>query len=441
MHHAETHHHGTNWMLLAALVIFAAGCVIMVRLIIVTAMERTTAAPVPVGASLAVTASTTPTQTATPPPQPTRFTPPTRPARPPGVRRTGAMLLTETAIAASATAAGIPASPELITATPLPSSTPIEPSPTLTPVEPGSSRSDPLPPGTELRFEHWAVVITDVLYGAEAVRLIDETNPLNALPRIEHTYLIATVQLTNISAGAEARSTLTAIDLRATGDQHRLYRQASVVPPHPPGSEVLPGEQTRVEFVFEIGLDEENLLLRVQEGPRPPRFVAVAAGTTLTPAPDLDSSTPNEAGRQRAAPALPGEPVVTDEWEVTLVEVVRGADAADLVQAVNALNPEAPAGMEYVALKLRARLIDQQEPDLIRHIDSAFLEIIDAQNVTYGRPLVVPPAPIFAADLFPGGTVEGWVVLSMPTDADQAMLIFRALESSSADTLRFLAMQ
>lgn len=440
MHHAETHHHGTNWMLLAALVIFVAACVIMVRLIIVTAVEHTTPAPVPVGASLAVTPSTTPTQTTTPPPQPTRFTPPTRPARPPGVRRTGAMLLTETAIAASATAAAIPASPELITATPLPSSTPSEPAPTATPGEPGSSRSDPLPPGTELRFEHWAVVVTDVLYGADAVRLIDETNPLNALPQIEHTYLIATVQLTNISAGPEARSTLTAIDLRATGDQHRLYRQAPVVPPHPPGSEVLPGEQARVQFVFEIGLGEENLLLRVQEGPLPPRFVAVAAGTALTPAPDLDN-TPNEAGRQRAAPALPGETVITDEWEVTLVEVVRGADAADLIRAVNALNPEAPTGMEYVALKLRARLIDQQEPDLIRHIDGTFLEIIDAQNVTYGRPLVVPPAPIFAADLFPGGTVEGWVVLSVPTDANQATLIFRALESSSADTMRFLAMQ
>jgi|GEM_PF-4232823 len=439
MHHAETHHHGTNGMLLAALVIFATGCVIMIRLIIVTAMEHTASAPVPVGVSLAVTSSVTPTQTATPPPQPTRFTPPTRQARPPGVRRTGAMWLTETAMAASATAAAIPASPELITATPVPSSTPIEPTPT--PTEPGSSRSDPFPPSTELRFEHWAVVITDVVYGEEAVRIIDATNPLNALPRIEHTYLIATVQLTNISAGPEPRNTLTAIDLRVTGDQHRLYRQAPAVPPHPPGNEVLPGEQAEVQFVFEIGLDEENLLLQVQEGPLHPRFVAVAAGTTLTPAPDLDRITPNEAGRQRTAPALLGETVITDEWEVTLVEVVRGADADALVQAVNALNPEAPPGMEYVALQLRARLVDRREPDMIRHIDSAFLEIIDAQSITYERPLVMPPTPIFAADLFPGGVVEGWAVVSIPTDAEEVALIFRALESSSADTMRFLAME
>jgi hypothetical protein len=198
---------------------------------------------------------------------------------------------------------------------------------------------------------------------------------------------------------------------------------------------------TEVQFVFEIGLDEAHLLLRVQEAPTQARFVAVTPDTVLKPSPDLERITPNKAGMQRETPASWDKSIITDEWEIGLVEVVRGTAAAELVQAVNPLNPEAPPGGEYIAVKLRARLIDYREPDLIRHIDSAFLEIIDTQNITYQRPLVIPPAPIFEAELFPGGAVEGWVVLSAPSDAKQVDLLFRSRESSSADTMRFLALE
>ncbi len=444
MHHTTPHHyHRTNWMPLITLIIFTAGCVVMVRLIMVTVLQHTASEPFSVAQGLVMTSSATPDPTATPRLQPTHVTRTARASsnRPASIHRTGTMIFTEMAVTANTTAAAVLPVSGLITATSLPSFTPVEPALTPTPAEPGSSRSDPLPPGTELRFNHWAVVITDVLYGEEAVRIIDETNPLNLLPRIGHTYLLATVQLTNISAEPDARNTLTAIDLRATGNRHHLYRQAPVVPPHPPGSEIIPGEMTEVQFVFEIGLDEAHLLLRVQEESTPARFVAVAADTVLTPSPELGRITSNKAGIQREMPAAWDEAIITDEWEIGLVEVVRGTAAAELVQAVNPLNPQAPPGVEYIAVKLRARFIDYREPDMIRHIDRAFLEIIDTQNVTYQHPLVIPPAPILEADLFPGGAVEGWVVLSAPSDAKQIALLFRSLESSSADTMRFLALE
>lgn len=431
MHHAETpRQRPINWTLLVALVCFAAGCVIMLRLIIITASQT----PAPGADRHAAVPLDTPA--------PTRFAPP-RPPRPRDGEYLGGIELTKTAIIGTATAAAmttITAKLELLTPTPVVTLSPTD-VPTATPIAPGDSRSNPLPPGTELRFTNWAVVITDVLYGEEAVRVVAETNPLNAAPGPDQTYLIATMQLTNISEVSEARSTLAAVDLRVTGDRHMLYRQAPAVPPYPPGGQLLPGATGTVQLVFAIGSDERSLLLQVQEGQTPPRFVAVDAGTQLTPPADLATRKATETGRQRDMPAAPGETVITDAWEVTLVEVQRGAAAAELVQATSPLNQPAPEGMEYVAVKLRVRAIATSVPDSATRIDGSFLKLTGTRDIIYERPLVMPPDPILAADLFPGGVVEGWDVLRVPTDEEQVTLIFRPQATSSGDSLRFIRIE
>ena len=124
-----------------------------------------------------------------------------------------------------------------------------------------------------------------------------------------------------------------------------------------------------------------------------------------------------------------------------MLEVVRGKDAAKLAQEANQFNEVAPAGSEYIAVKLRVRAIGLDQPDVARQVDGSFLKITGEKSVVYEKPSVVAPAPELDAHLFPGGVTEGWEILSVAAGEQKLTLIFKPLLSFSADATRFLAIE
>lgn len=432
-----------RWKLLLALIMFIIASCIMLRLVIIITISNNaptsesgpgtldTAVPIIESTPTGVARSGLVSQS----PRPSRSGTPSN--------RTGWNLITETAVAATATAA-------VMTATPAQDSVSIEPvTPTnMTPTPTGSpsvpSRRYPVPLETEIRLENWAVRITDVQRGESAVQLIAETNPFNPTPEAGYTYLIMTLQLTNISTDPEARSTAFALHVRVTGQRNILYSRASVVPPTPLEHDLFPGGTQEGQIVFSIPADEASLMACIQETMawnQCAAFVAIDPDATLVPDQRLAAIEPNQAGIERTAPAPRGEPVITRDWELVVTDVIRGAAASDLVQAANAFNPSPDAGMEYVAVKLRARLINSQHPDEARSIDESFLNITGEQNVVYERPSVVAPPPIFDAYLFPGGVIEGWTVFQVASGEQQLMLVFKPPLAIFARDTRFLSLE
>ncbi len=432
-----------RWTLLLALIMFIVASCITLRLVIMIMISNsasisehepgalTTATPI---------AGSTPTgiarsEPATQPLRPTRSGTPSN--------RTGWDLITETAAAATATAAAM-------TAIPPQDSPPVEPAiitdrtPTPTGSRPIASRQNPVPLGTEIRLDDWAVVFTDVQRGESAVQLIAETNPFNPRPEVGYTYLIATLQLTNIATDPEARSAAFALDVRVTGHRNILYSRAGVVPPTPLEHDLFPGGTQIGQIVFSIPIDETDLMFCVQETAvfrQCAAFVAIDPDARLVPDQHLAIIQPNQAGSQRTAPAPMGEPVITNDWELVVIDVVRGAAAIDLVKAANTFNTSPDVGKEYVAVKLRARLINSQHPDEARSINQMFLNITGEQNVVYERPLVVAPAPIFDAYLFPGGIIEGWEVFQVASGEQQLMLVFEPPLTLLAGDTRYLSLE
>lgn len=432
-----------RWKLLLALImIIVASCItlrLMIMIMISNNASTSEQAPVALVTATPI-AGSTPTGVARSEPV-TQSVRPSRSGKPSD--RTGWDLITETAAAATATAVAM-------TIIPAQDSLSVEPAviadiaPTPAGSRPTTSRHNPDALGTEIRVDDWAVVITDVQRGESAVQLIAETNPFNPSPEVGYTYLIATLQLTNISTDPEARSTAFALDLRVTGQRNILYSRARVVPPTPLEHDLFPGGTQVGQIVFSIPVDETNLMFCVQEIAvfrQCAAFVAIDPDATLVPDQRLAILEPNQAGSQRTAPASMGELVITTDWELVVTDVVRGAAAIDLVQAANAFNSSSDAGMEYVAVKLRARLINSQRPDEARTIDQLFLNITGEQNVVYERPLVVAPAPIFDAHLFPGGIIEGWEVFQVASGEQQLLLVFEPPLALFVRDTRFLSLQ
>jgi predicted small lipoprotein YifL len=342
------------------------------------------------------------------------------------------------------TSAPAPTEAPAATATPEPTAT-VAPTATPEPAEPGTSRSAPLPLGTELRFEDWAVSITAVSRGDEAAQAIAGANQFNDPAPEGWQYLLASLKLTNISTEQEAKSVLFGVDLRVTGDRNILYSRASVVVPQDLDGELFPEGSAEGQIAFLVPADEGNLMFFVAESFSfdldARRFVAIDEGASIVPDPALAAISPTEDGSRRAAPAPLGATVVSKAWEVTVLEVLRGADAAQRITEANQFNDPAPEGQEYIVARIRARYLGGDGPDTAANIDQNAFKVTGAANVIYDRPSIVAPEPALDAYLFPGGQVEGWVVVQAPAGEAGLTLVYEPIFEFGDDNVRFLGLE
>lgn len=330
------------------------------------------------------------------------------------------------------------------TATPEPTAT-VAPTATPEPAEPGTSRSAPLPLGTELRFEDWAVSITEVSRGDEAAQAIAGANQFNDPAPEGWQYLLASLKLTNISTEQEAKSVLFGVDLRVTGTRNVLYSRASVVVPQPLEGELFPEGSAEGQIAFLVPAEEDNLMFFVAENLSfdldARRFVAIDDGASITVDPALPEIAPTEDGSRRAAPAPLGTTVVSEAWEVTVLEVLRGADAAQRITEANQFNDPAPEGQEYIVARIRAHYLGGDDQDSAANIDQNAFKVTGTANVIYDRPSIVAPAPTLDAYLFPGGQVEGWVVVQAPAGEAGLALVYEPIFEFGDDNVRFLGLE
>ncbi|MBP7688360.1 MAG: hypothetical protein KA765_10645, partial [Thermoflexales bacterium] len=140
--------------------------------------------------------------------------------------------------------------------------------------------------------------------------------------------------------------------------------------------------------------------------------------------------------REQPAPLENG--VVTTEWVITVLEAVRGEAAWAMVQAVNRYNEPPAAGMEYVAVRVRARYIKPE--DSTGRINSGYFKTLGSTNVMHDSPSVVDPEPALDATLYPGGIIEGWVVVQAKVAESDLLLVFDPWFDTSEQNRRFLAL-
>ena len=126
---------------------------------------------------------------------------------------------------------------------------------------------------------------------------------------------------------------------------------------------------------------------------------------------------------------------------MTVLEVLRGADAAQRIADANQFNDPAPAGEEYTLARVQARYLGSDDPDRAVNIDQGAFQVTGAANVIYDRPAVVAPEPVLDASLFPGGQVEGWVVVQAPAGETGLTLVYEPIFEFGNDNVRFLSLE
>lgn len=325
------------------------------------------------------------------------------------------------------------------TNTPKPTSVP----PTPTPQPIGLSRSNPFPISEVVTAPNWEIQALEVVRGDAAWQAIQSANQFNepALEGLEYLLVKVHVKCTYDDSDEHY---ISGSDFKVTGDRFIQYSGSYAVEPDPQlEAQLFKDGETEGWVSFTVGQGEGNLvlifdeLLSFDEDRR--RFIALDEGASVTVPSELSKIEPTDLGKERNAPAPLGEVVITEDWKVNVLEVIRGEEAWAMVQEANQFNDPPTEGMEYIAVRVYVQYIGTN--DNPTQIDSYYFNTTGSANVLYDLPSVVDPEPALDAMLFPGGEFEGWVTLQAAQEETDIIAIFEPLLSFSSANKRFISLE
>ncbi len=312
--------------------------------------------------------------------------------------------------------------------------------PTPTPII-GLSRSNPYPFGSTVTLPNWEVTMLEApIRGAQAWAILQDANMFNAPPPEGYEYLLLHLRVVNRRSD-EAKKWL---GVHVTGSANVLHYSFYnvLVPPAPILETWLPGNtQSEGWNAYTIAQGEQNLQLFIQDmgdWTAPPYYLALTAEEQLPIfTAGLAGIVRTDVGAEQSQPAGIGQITTSANWEVQLLQVVRGAEAWQRLLAANRFNNPPEEGFEFVLAQLRIRYIgsDEGPHHVNRHTHFA---VRNWHTEAWQRSTGIAPKPELEAALFPGGEVVGWLPLPVALEDTDPILCFMPDGRITSSTRYFL---
>ncbi len=314
---------------------------------------------------------------------------------------------------------------------------------TATAVPQGYSRSNPLPGHIPHTFAHWEIEILDTVRGEKAHHAVLAANRFNNAPPDGWEYLLVRYRVRSLYAGKDKKS----LGLHVSGDSNVLHYSfdSNAVSPDPILDTYLPGgTESEGWEAYLIYTDEENLMVVVDDlsdYDEPEEYIALEEGNRVTVNEALlNSLTPTNVGTDPNEPALVGQVVTAEDWQLSVLEVYAAEDAWERIIEANQFNDPPEDGLVYILVKMRLRYIGLEETGERVSLYNDMFILLDNNDNRYDSPSVVEPEPELDGRLFPGGTLEGWMVLQAPASILlESRLLFQP-RTNPVDNLRYLSL-
>lgn len=331
-----------------------------------------------------------------------------------------------------------PSSTQKLMDTPLPIS-----SPTALPI--GISRGNPLPITDLISIPNWEIQVLEIKRGDEAWNDIQAANMFNSAAPEGMEYFLVKLHVKSKYTDSDEHS-ISGCDFAITGDYLIQYScsMAIIIAPEPQLNATLyTGGETEGWAGYLVGKGEGNLILVIDEmldfEDNSIRYVALDEEASIKVSPELASIKPNDLGIDRQNPASITETIITEDWEIFVLEKYRGDEAWNMVQKANQFSEHPAAGMEYIAVKVHARNISTF--DKADTIDTSYFKTTGSANVIYDPPFVIEPNPVLNVSLYPGGEYEGWLILQSAIAETGVSIIFESPWDFSGSSKRFIVLE
>ncbi|HOZ37397.1 MAG TPA: hypothetical protein PLH64_01485 [Anaerolineaceae bacterium] len=309
--------------------------------------------------------------------------------------------------------------------------------------ETGMHRSSPIPFNEKLVTEDWEMTILEVVRGEAAWNLVLEANRYNEPPADGYEYIALKLQVRNIGT-VDDSSSIDGYSFNITGSSNILHDLPSIVEPEPElDIDLYPGGEYEGWVVFQSIIGETNLMLAFQESwtfdDDEVRYLAVDEGASLEVPTDLINIASTDIGKERNNPASMSEKVTTDNWEISIVEVIRGDEAWNMALAANQYNDPPEDGFEYIAVKAYVHNISTE--DVATNVSDFDFNTTGSNGVLHDVPSVVDPDPAFNVTLYPDGEYEGWMILQVGAGETEIKIVFDPLFEFSDESKRFISLE
>jgi hypothetical protein len=115
----------------------------------------------------------------------------------------------------------------------------------------------------------------------------------------------------------------------------------------------------------------------------------------------------------------------TVEAAITVLEVERGEKALRMVKAASPFNKDPNAGMEYIAARIKFVFgTIGSQGDLSYGVRDELFALVSGSGRQYEHPSTVLPKPELSGRLYPGDSLEGWIVLLVSVDDKHPLMSF-----------------
>jgi hypothetical protein len=325
-----------------------------------------------------------------------------------------------------------------------------EPSSDELPADYGKSREKPYPTYTRISTPYWDLQVRDVLRGADAWQIIQKQWDKTPPPPDGLEYLLVKVQV-----HAKIQTSISINELYVTGDRNLVVTDSLVDYPVPElyYTDIYTAEVAEGWTDALVGVDEHNLELvfdktnerNWQDKQRFTFFIALEDGASLTVPPDLAGIQPNDLGKDLQNSAPIGSKVISEDWEITVLETERGTRALEIAQEANQYVPEPDSGMEYIVFKARLRYIGNSAT--ARTIYGDNFQSIGSNGEFYkamGYGSTNLKWPWLRGGFYPGGEVVGWLAVLAKIGETSMKVVFKPdiHQSGSPEVnVRYLALE
>ena len=309
----------------------------------------------------------------------------------------------------------------------------------------GFSPANPFPVGTMIETPYWDAQVLEFMRGEPAYQRILQDKPDADAPPPGMEYVVLHIVLRNKFMDEYSRS-LDLSDIFVAGDQ-RLKRKdglTDVPSPEIVYTDTYSAEELDAWHDALVEIGEGNLVLvwNPNDGTEEPaRYLALEEGAALSPPLNLATIAANDLGIDPADPASFGETVISEDWQVTVLDVLRGEQAAELFRQLFESN-EVDEGMVPTLVNVRVRYLNEEsEAQYSNMSKDNFAAAQDAERV-YESPRYKSwhpyDPPWMQIDYLPGGEYEGWAILQSPAGESGIMLRFKP---DPFDNVRYLALE
>ncbi len=311
----------------------------------------------------------------------------------------------------------------------------------ITPSKDGESRKLPIPYNEKLVTDNWETSIIEVVRGEAAWSMVQSANQFNEAPSEGHEYIAVNFFVRNIGMDDKPQN-INSYFYRITGSSNILHELPMVVNPEPAlDISLFPSGEYIGWVVFESIIGETDLMVAFEETwsfDSEYRYIALDEGASLEVPVELQNITPSEFGKDRSKPALKTDKVITEDWEMSVVEVIRGPEAWNMVLAANQFNDPPADGFEYVAIKVYVHNIGTK--DEATDINKYSFNTTGSAGILHDVPSVVEPEPALSVSLYPGGEFEGWIIMLAAVNETDLILIFEPWLDFGGNNNRYLSL-